>query len=137
MEDDNFWNQHSVQFLEMAYTTDFRERIIAPDGYGARTGDCGDRVEFFVIINKGKLTHICFDVQGCVYTMACCNTVIHLAQGLKVEKAWEISPDQVADFLETLPEDHFHCAELALGGFYLALSDYENKRSGGRPGGSS
>ncbi|MCP4673404.1 MAG: iron-sulfur cluster assembly scaffold protein, partial [Desulfobacula sp.] len=41
--------------------------------------------------------------------------------------AWKISPEKVNKFLETLPEDHFHCAELAVGALYLALADLESK----------
>lgn len=63
-------------------------------------------------------------------TMACCNTVVHMAQGLTPDQAWEITPDQVAEYLETLPEDHYHCAELSLGGFYLALTDFRQRREG-------
>ncbi len=43
--------------------------------------------------------------------------------GKTIEAAWEITPEEVIRFLETLPEDHFHCAELAVGAFYLALTD--------------
>ena len=47
-----------------------------------------------------------------------------------MDEAWEITPETVANFLETLPADHYHCAELAVGTLYLALSDTrENQRS--------
>lgn len=126
-EDKDFWNRHSLAFLEMAYEAGYRERIENPDGYGERTGECGDRVMFFILVNQGELAHISFDVQGCLNTTACCNTVIRLAKGLPLEKAWEITPDDVAAYLKTLPQDHYHCAELALGGFYRALRDYERR----------
>ncbi|MBT7698322.1 MAG: iron-sulfur cluster assembly scaffold protein, partial [Desulfobacterales bacterium] len=32
---------------------------------------------------------------------------------------------KVIDFLGTLPPHEHHCAELAVGAFYLALSNYE------------
>jgi nitrogen fixation NifU-like protein len=32
----------------------------------------------------------------------------------------------VADFLKTLPADHFHCAELAVGALYLALASLKS-----------
>ena len=111
----------------MAYLRDHMERLAQPDGYGTRTGDCGDSVEFFILVEEGKLSQISFGVNGCIHTTACCNTVVRLAQGLAPEQAWEITPDQVADFLKTLPEDHYHCAELAVGGFYLALNDLKNR----------
>ncbi|MCG8687236.1 MAG: iron-sulfur cluster assembly scaffold protein [Desulfobacterales bacterium] len=127
MEDQDFWNKHSLQFLEMAYDTSFRERVEKPDGYGARTGDCGDSVEFFIMVEQGVLSVVSFEVDGCLNTTACCNTVVRMVRGQGIEKAWEITPDQVDEFLETLPKDHYHCAELAVGGFYLALSDYQNR----------
>ncbi|HCY84857.1 MAG TPA: iron-sulfur cluster assembly scaffold protein [Desulfobacteraceae bacterium] len=127
MENQGFWNTHSLRFLEMAYEAGFIERIENPDGYGSRTGDCGDRVAFFIMVEAGLLTHISFEVDGCLNTVACCNTVVRLARGLSIEAAWDITPDQVDAYLETLPEDHYHCAELSVGGFYLALKDYASK----------
>jgi nitrogen fixation NifU-like protein len=55
---------------------------------------------------------------------------VSLVEGKTVAAAWEITPEKVADFLETLPGDHYHCAELAVGTLYLALADTrENQRS--------
>lgn len=125
-DDTDFWNTHSLRFLEMAYQTDHRERIDNPDGYGTRTGDCGDRVDFYIMVENGRLSHISFDVDGCLNTMACCNAVVSLAKGLTLDAAWDITPDRVDAYLETLPEDHYHCAELSVGGFYRALTDYES-----------
>jgi hypothetical protein len=44
----DFWQDHSLTFLEMAFRTDRRERLDKPDGYGKKAGDCGDTVEFFI-----------------------------------------------------------------------------------------
>ncbi len=124
----DFWNRHSLQYLEMAFETGNRELIQNPDGYGKRTGDCGDTIEFFIMVEKGILNQVSFEVQGCLNTVACSNTLVHLTRSIPVEKAWDILPEDISSFLQTLPHDHFHCAELALGAFYLALSDYLNKR---------
>lgn len=40
-------------------------------------------------------------------------------------EAWEITPEKVTDYLETLPKEYAHCAELAVGAFYLALINYQ------------
>jgi nitrogen fixation NifU-like protein len=50
--------------------------------------------------------------------------VAHLSEGRELKAAWEIIPEDVIDFLETLPPGNTHCAELAVGTFYLALSNY-------------
>ncbi|MCD4677859.1 MAG: iron-sulfur cluster assembly scaffold protein [Desulfobacula sp.] len=119
----NFLRDHSLKYIEMALKTDRIERVANPDGYGKRIGDCGDTVEFFLTCKKNILQSISFCVQGCMNTTACCNTVARFAQGKTIESAWNISPDQVDRFLGTLPEDHFHCAELSVGALYLALAD--------------
>ncbi len=128
----DFFNRHSVNYIEMALSTDRMERITDPDGYGKRTGDCKDTAEFFLICPRNKLELISFQVQGCMNTIACCNTVAVLAEGRTIDEAWTISPEQVNDFLQTLPEDHFHCAQLAVGAFYLALADVVRKQKAER-----
>jgi nitrogen fixation NifU-like protein len=122
----DFWQDHSSEFLAMAFSTDHREILSNPDGRGKKTGDCHDTVEMFVVVRNEKIASVSFDLDGCLHTHACANTVAHLATGKRVEAAWEITPEAVADYLKTLPADHFHCAELAVGAFYLALADYQH-----------
>jgi nitrogen fixation NifU-like protein len=121
----NFFQDHSAHYLEMALRTDKKEIIRKPDGYGKRTGQCGDTIEFFLIIRNGHIQSISFNTDGCVNTTACANTVIHLAEGKSVEDAWEITSENLIDYLETLPSEENHCAELAVGAFYLALTNYQ------------
>ncbi|GBC63246.1 iron-sulfur cluster assembly scaffold protein [Desulfonema ishimotonii] len=125
----DFWQEHSLKYLEMAFRTDKQHRMEQPDGYGKKTGDCGDTIEMFLRIRDERVKEVSFEVQGCMNTNACSNAIAMLAEGNTVEAAWEITPEAVADWLESLPADHFHCAELAVGTFYLALTDYQ-KMSG-------
>ena len=125
----DFFQDHSHQFLEMALSREKIGKINTPDGYGKRTGDCGDTVEFFVSLNEGIIQAVSFLVDGCINTVACCNTVALLVEGKPVSHAWDIHPETVINFLGTLPADHAHCAELSVGALYLALSDVkENQR---------
>ena len=121
----DFWQEHSLHYLEMAFRTDRREVIKQPDGYGKRTGDCGDTVEMYLTVSKDRIQSVSFETNGCLSTSACANTVAELAEGKQVEEAWQIIPDDVVDYLETLPPQNTHCAELAVGAFYLALRNYQ------------
>ncbi|MDY0222198.1 MAG: iron-sulfur cluster assembly scaffold protein [Desulfobacterium sp.] len=123
----NFWQDHSLEYLEMAFRTDFQERVEHPDGHGKKTGECGDTVEFFLMAKNGVLTSVTYDVDGCRNTNACANTVVSLAQGKSVNEAWNITHEEVSAFLKTLPANETHCAELAMGAFYLALRDLAEK----------
>lgn len=128
-ETSDFWQHHALAFLEMAFSSDHRERLEQPDGYGKKAGDCGDTVEFFLTLDGDTIGTLAYDIEGCLNTNACCNAVISLATGRTLDAAWEITPEQVAGLLESLPEDHFHCAELVVGTFYLALANArENRR---------
>lgn len=123
----NFWQEHSLQYLEMAFQYDNQGRLTHPDGYGRRTGDCGDTVEIYLSVDEQMIEDIAYQVDGCINTNACANTVIHMAQGINVDEAWAITPERVIDYLQTLPEGHRHCAELAVGALYQALADYNKK----------
>lgn len=121
----DFWTDHSLSYLQMAFGYDRHARLKNPDGYGKRTGDCGDTVEMLLIIKDGRIQSVSFDTNGCMNTHACANTVSHLAEGKTINEGWEISPDNVIDYLETLPKENYHCAELAVGAFYAALANYQ------------
>ena len=126
----NFWRDHSDHFLKMAFGYDKRQNLANPDGYGKNTGECGDTVEMFLIIRGEQIQSVSFLTDGCINTNACCNTVALLAEGRFVSGAWGIMPQNVIDYLETLAPENYHCAELAVGALYLALSNYqENKRN--------
>ena len=127
-ENINFWQDHSLHYLEMALRTDHHEEIKNPDGYGKKTGDCRDTIEMALLLKGDRIDHVAFATDGCLNTNACANTVAYLVEGRTVDSAWEVTPEQVAAFLETLPEDHFHCAELAVGALYLALANCRQKQ---------
>jgi len=124
-EESNLDRKLSAHYLEMATRTDKRRKIIDPDGYGKRTGECGDSVEMFLIVRKNIIHSVSFITDGCINTHACANCVSFLAEGKSILEAWEITPEKVIDFLETLPEENIHCAELAAGAFYLALVNFQ------------
>lgn len=124
----NLWQTHSTKFLECAFRSDRQEILHKADGHGHKTGDCGDSVDFFLITEGALIQSIAYTLNGCIHTNACANAVIDLAQGRSLTNAWRITPEKVATYLESLPADHFHCAELALGAFYLALADANRTR---------
>ncbi|PIE70441.1 MAG: iron-sulfur cluster assembly scaffold protein [Deltaproteobacteria bacterium] len=126
--DPDFFQRHSDNYLKMAFCTDYREIFEHPDGYGKRTGHCGDTIEFYIDIENQVMKYVAYAADGCLNTHACANTVAHWMQGKPLEAGWDLTPDQIVAFLETLPDDEHHCAELAAGAFYLALTDATQKR---------
>ena len=121
---------HSQRYLEMAFQTNRKKRLNDPDGYGTRTGECGDTIEMFLTVNNDTVQQVFFETNGCVNTIVCANTVVQLSEGKPVDGAWDITEKDIIKFLGTLPSDEEHCAELAVGAFYLALSNYKKFRHG-------
>ena len=101
-----------------------------PDGVGKKTGDCGDTVTIYLAVKNGIVDQLTFELEGCINTNACANALAVLVEGKPVEDCWNVTPTDVIDFLQTLPEDHHHCAELAVGTLYLALADWAKDCSG-------
>ena len=118
-----FWRQHSINFLTMALDNDRGERIQYPDGYGKCSRQCGDTLEIYLMAQNGRIGSASFYTDGCIYTVACANTLVRMVEGKPVEEAWTISPQQIADFLDTLPKTELHCAELAVQTLRIALLD--------------
>lgn len=119
---------YSEKFVHMASNGERYGILEKPDGYGTKTGDCGDTVEFYLSVRGGVIRMVTFQISGCLNTFACANTVSYLVEGRTVADSWEVTPQNVIDFLESLPEDHIHCAELVVGTFYLALNDFNKKQ---------
>jgi len=124
----DFWQDHSLKYLEMALKSDRMEPLDDPDGQGRHTGDCGDTVTVFLKLRGKAVAQAAFQVQGCMNTVACANAVAELIEGRPIEEAWELTPERVIAFLETLPKAHYHCAELAVGALYRALADVRSKQ---------
>ncbi len=122
----NFWQDHSERFLLMAYLYERQKVMEHPSCMASKTGTCGDSITIYLAINQKIITDFSYELQGCIHTNACCNALAEMSKGKTIDQCWEITPDTIISFLETLPKDHFHCAELAVGTFYLALSRYDS-----------
>lgn len=123
--DIDFWQRHSMRYLEAALDCARHETPENPDAYGKKKGDCGDTIEFFLSIKDNTIQSISFSTDGCLNTNACANAVSCLCEGKSLEASWTITPEAVIDYLETMPVHEIHCAELAVGAFYLALASYK------------
>ena len=124
----DFWNDHSLEFLEMSMKRDYQEVLMSCDGYGKKTRECGDTIEFYLMVEENVLQSISYDIKGCLFSHACTNTVIKLAHLQTIEQARNIDDKDITTYLKTLPKEEEHCAVHALAAFHLALDDYEKRQ---------
>lgn len=95
-----------------------------PSGSAYIKGICGDRMEFYIVVENNKITDIRFHADGCVYTTACGAMACKLAIGRTLREALSVSAGQVIMELKVLPKSHAHCAILAVSTLYKAIADY-------------
>jgi len=95
-----------------------------PSGKGNAVGQCGDSVEVFLQMIGGIIANIRVVPRGCVYTLVCASAMSELVKGRSLDEALYLEPDEVAAALGGLPEDHMHCARLAVNSLGEAIADY-------------
>jgi len=117
------------QFLCLARFPKNIGLIDNPSGKGAAVGQCGDSIEVSLRIETGAIAEIKVLPRGCIYTLVCASAMSELAKGRDLERALELEPHDVVTALGGLPEDHLHCARLAINTLGEAIADYYGKVS--------
>src|SRR5690606_6196564 len=93
------FQEHSENFQNMVSRVERYGELEKPDGYGKRTGDCGDTIEMYLSVQAGQIRMVTFRVEGCANTVACGNTVSFLMEGRTLTDGWRLTPENVADYL--------------------------------------
>jgi len=104
-----------------------------PDSHVRIKGVCGDTIEMSLIVRDEKIHDIKFTTDGCGATVACASYVTRTAQGKSVEEALRMEPDDVDRYFEGLPEEHKHCAKLAVITLRALLDEYCSKKNPKNP----
>lgn len=102
--------------------------IELPSGRALGVGQCGDSVEVMLTVIDKRITEIRCQPRGCAFTIACASAMSELACHRTLEDALEISPQDVEAELGGLPEDHLHCARLAVNTLGEAIADCYRQR---------
>ena len=110
-------------FLRHAQAPRHLGRMAHPDGQAVAQGVCGDSIQVALKVRDEVIVDIRVQPLGCVYTVVCASAVADLALGLRLDQALELSPEQLERTLGGLPEDHRHCARLAVNTLGEAIAD--------------
>jgi len=90
---------------------------------------------FYIKVKDNHLEDIKFKTFGCGAAIAVSSMVSEMAMGKTLEEAMEITPRAVADELEGLPKQKFHCSNLGAQALNKAIQDYlsqKKKAEGGK-----
>jgi nitrogen fixation NifU-like protein len=117
---DHFMNPRNVGEIEK------------PDGVG-EVGNpvCGDMMTFYIKVKDNRLEDVKFKTFGCGAAIAVSSMVSEMAKGKTLEEAMKITPRSVADELEGLPKQKFHCSNLGAQALNKAIKNYLSKKKEG------
>ncbi len=108
------------------------KRLECADGRAVGVGSCGDSLEITLRLQGETIAEIGWWPIGCDYTVACGRAVSSLALGRTLEQALRLQPEDVERVLGGLPEDHHHCARLAVNTLGEAIADTYLPASGSK-----
>ena len=89
---------------------------------------CGDMMTFYIKVDNNHLSDVKFKTFGCGAAIAVSSIVSEMAQGKTLEEARKITPALVAEELEGLPKNKYHCSNLGAQALNKAIDDYLTKQ---------
>lgn len=98
-----------------------RGAMLEPDGHAGLHGACGDKIEIFLRVAGRRIQQATFMTEGCKPTVACGSMLTAMAQGKTLEQASAIRASDLDAALGGLPQDHVHCASLAVNTLRMAI----------------
>lgn len=102
-------------------------RMPDADAEGLSDGLCGDTMEIYLKVDGGRISCCRFFTDGCGATIACGNRLARHVEGMDIETAKKVTPEDLISLLNGLPPEHEHCASLAILALRKAIRNLEEK----------
>jgi len=99
------------------------------DGIGEEGNPvCGDMMTFYIKVKDNRLEDVKFKTFGCGAAIAVSSMVSEMAKGKTLDEALKITPALVAEELQGLPKNKYHCSNLGAQALHKAIQDYLSKQ---------
>jgi len=99
------------------------------DSWSRVTGECGDTVEIYLLIELESIKDIKFWTDGCGFTISCCSYLTRTVMGMHLDEAYRVKPEKIDEYFDGLPKENKHCARLAVVALRTAIDKYVKMRS--------
>jgi nitrogen fixation NifU-like protein len=87
-------------------------------------GACGDILFLFLKIDQEIISAASFEYIGCAGLQACASALTALVKGLPVEKAEKLEVKDIIDYLESIPQRKYECAEISRDALRKAIQTW-------------
>ncbi|TFF85634.1 MAG: iron-sulfur cluster assembly scaffold protein [Promethearchaeota archaeon] len=92
-------------------------------------GPCGDTMQFFLKIDdEGVIKKAHFITDGCGASVATGSQTTLMIEGKSLEEAKKLTAKEIDNALNGLPDDHKHCAELAVQTLRKTIEKYKKDK---------
>ena len=107
--------------------------IEQPDAVG-EVGNitCGDALKLFLKLDdkQEKVVDARFQTFGCASAIASASALTELIKGKPVSEVENLTNDDIADFLGSLPEEKMHCSVMGMEALQAALANLRGESDG-------
>ncbi len=83
---------------------------------------CGDIMRLSLLVSEGKIVSARYKTRGCVAAIACGSVLTEMLQGLQVEQARKLAPEDILRVLGKINPEQKHATHLAVDTLRSALS---------------
>ncbi|MFC1775212.1 iron-sulfur cluster assembly scaffold protein [Nanoarchaeota archaeon] len=124
--------EHFFNPKNICKTDEELEKFISEaDGIG-EVGDasCGDVMKMMIKVKDGRITECKWLTFGCASAIASTSILSEMVTengGMLIEEALKITPKQIVEKLEGLPNIKIHCSVLGDKALRAAIEDYKKK----------
>ena len=90
---------------------------------------CGDEMTMYLKIEHGNIVDVRWKTYGCASAIASTSALSELVKGKSLDQALKVTPEEIANYLDGLPERKFHCSVLGSEALAAAIEEYRSPKS--------
>ena len=88
-------------------------------------GTCGDILMLSLQINDNYIQDAMYEYIGCAGLQACASALTEIIKHKDIDTLLNLEITDIIDYLESIPESKYECAEIARNTLIKAINDYK------------